>query len=224
LRLAVPSEFEKVIARRKDLPVFKGELVPIFQGIYSSRIELKERMRTMERLLTTAEKLSALARFLGLTDDDANIWRAWEPVLFNETHDQASGVMTDHVYEDVQRGYDFSQRLAEQVIDQRWNDIVGKIDTRGEGVPVVMFNPLGWERSDVAEVDLGFSGGVRSIGLVDATGHSVPVQILESTAYPAGGIEHARIAFIARDLPAMGWSVYHALVNAADGATAAPVS
>ena len=25
-------------------------------------------------------------------------WRAWEPALFNVTHDLASGVMTDHVY------------------------------------------------------------------------------------------------------------------------------
>ena len=42
----VPSEFEAVVAKRTDRPVFKGELNPIFQGTYSSRIELKEWMRT----------------------------------------------------------------------------------------------------------------------------------------------------------------------------------
>src|SRR5207244_9309265 len=52
LRLATPSEFEAVAERRTDRPVFKGEFNPIFQGIYSSRIELKARMRDMERRLT----------------------------------------------------------------------------------------------------------------------------------------------------------------------------
>ena len=45
MRLAVPADFEAVISRRTDRPVFKGELNPIFQGIYSSRIELKAWMR-----------------------------------------------------------------------------------------------------------------------------------------------------------------------------------
>src|SRR5579884_1696958 len=165
LRFGGPREFEQAVAGR-DLPVFKGELNPIFQGIYSSRIELKERMRTLERLLTTAEKLSAIASWLGAPADDTDLWRAWEPVLFNETHDQASGVMTDHVYQDVQRGYDFSQHLAGQLIDQSWDEVTAKIDTRGEGVPLVVFNPLGWTRTDTAEVEVSFTqGGVKRVGV-----------------------------------------------------------
>ena len=60
MRMAVPADFEAAIAGRTDRPVFKGELNPIFQGIYSSRIEFKAWMRLMERQLLTAEKLSAL--------------------------------------------------------------------------------------------------------------------------------------------------------------------
>ncbi len=41
IRMAVPAEFEAAIAGRTDRPIFKGELNPIFQGIYSSRIELE---------------------------------------------------------------------------------------------------------------------------------------------------------------------------------------
>ena len=66
MRMAVPADFEAAIAGRTDRPVFKGELNPIFQGIYSSRIELKAWMRLMERQLLTAEKLSVLAAWLGL--------------------------------------------------------------------------------------------------------------------------------------------------------------
>jgi hypothetical protein len=41
-----------------------------------------------------------------------------EPVLFNQTHELASGVMTDHLYKDTVSSYPFSKRLAEEIIDQ----------------------------------------------------------------------------------------------------------
>ena len=50
MRMALPSDFEAAVAERNDLPVFRGEFNPIFQGTYSSRIELKAWMR-----LTRAE-------------------------------------------------------------------------------------------------------------------------------------------------------------------------
>src|SRR5204862_1670737 len=77
LRLGVLSEFEEIAAKRTDRPVFKGELNPIFQGTYSSRIELKHEMRDMERRLLTAEKLGVIAGWLGSPIDDASLWRAW---------------------------------------------------------------------------------------------------------------------------------------------------
>src|SRR5579864_8116282 len=55
LRFGVPTDFESIVAQRDDRPVIAGELNPVFQGIYSSRIELKQWMRRVERTLTTAE-------------------------------------------------------------------------------------------------------------------------------------------------------------------------
>src|SRR5207237_747193 len=155
IRYAVPSEFAAVVARRSDKPVVTNDFNSIFQGTYSSRIELKQTTRQIEQLLLTAEKLSALASWLGTPSDQPMLWRAWEPVLFNQTHDLASGVMTDHVYEDTARSYDFSKRLAEEMIGSRWDAIARHIDTRGEGVPVIVFNPLGWPRTDIAEIEVG---------------------------------------------------------------------
>lgn len=224
LRLATPTEFEAAVLPRPgrpEWPVFKGELNPIFQGTYSSRIELKQWMRLTQQKLTAAEKLTCLARLLGAKMDDGLIWRGWEPVLFSETHDCASGVMTDHVYQDTVASYDFSDRLADQIIDDRWNDIAAKIDTKGnspaEGIPVVVFNTLGWTRSDIAELTVGFvADGVADVRLVDETGRQVPVQLSEEARYPGGGIQRMKISFIARDVPALGYATYHVLpVNAA---------
>jgi alpha-mannosidase len=214
IRLAVPAEFEAVISRITDRPVFKGELNPIFQGIYSSRIELKNWMRLTERQLLTAEKLSVIAGLLGSPADPSAIMESWEPVLFNETHDLASGVMTDHVYDDTVGSYAYSERRAGALVNAKWDVLTSRIDTRGPGAPVVVFNPLGWKRTDAASVDLGFGeGNVTGVAVTDAEGQTVPSQVVDSTRYGDGGLKTARVVFIARDIPALGFSIFHAAVS-----------
>jgi alpha-mannosidase len=216
LRIGVPTDFERTVAARTNLPVISGERNPLFQGIYSSRIELKQRMREMERWLTMAEKFGAIANWLGATTDDAMTWRAWEPVLFNVTHDLASGVMTDAVYEDTVRGYEFSQRLTGEMIETRLARVLPRIDTRGEGVPVVVFNTLGWPRTDAAEADVGLAGrGITNISLADSAGKIIPAQLLEAERYRDGALKRVKVAFLARDVPALGHCVYHVVPQAA---------
>lgn len=181
IRLAVPSEFEAAVSRRTDRPVLKGEFNPIFQGTYSSRIELKQRTRELERLLITAEELGVLERYLGRKVNDEILWKAWEPMLFNQAHDLMSGVMTDHVYEDTIRKYDFSRQIAQDELQSRLQDVVSRIDTRGEGTALVVFNSLSWPRTDIATANVGFSeSGVRDFKVVGPDGQPVPAQILES--------------------------------------------
>ena len=209
MRFGVPTDFEAATAARTNLPVITGERNPLFQGVYSSRIELKERMRNTERLLTTAEEFGALADWLGAPVDEGAIWRAWEPALFNVTHDLSSGVMTDDVYADTLRGYDFSQRLGESILEERLGSVLGRIDTRGNGVALVVFNPLGWTRSDVAEGEVNFTeSGVLDFELRDDLGKVVPAQILETDRFADGALRQVKFAFLARDIPALGHVVY----------------
>ena len=79
LRLAVPADYIAAVMQRPTAPtIVDGELNPIFQGIYSSRIELKQRTRALETLLTTAESLGALLGGLGIPTDQSTVWRARE--------------------------------------------------------------------------------------------------------------------------------------------------
>lgn len=212
LRFGVPTDFESVAAQRPPRPVVSGELNPVFQGVYSARIELKQWMRELERILAAAEKLSALASWLGSPADNGNLTRAWEPVLFNEAHDLASGTMVDKVYEDTIRGYQFSKSLGEEMVETNIAALASNIDTRSEGIPVVVFNSLGWPRSDLAEVDIGFSeAGNKAVELIGPSGEAVPIQFIEAERYSDGGIKHAKIAFIARDVPGIGYSLYQVI-------------
>ena len=123
----------KLRSQNASSQVVTGELNPIFQGIYSSRIEVKQWYRSLENVLTVAEKLGSLNNWLGMPFDLATVWRAWEPVTFNQTHDLASGVMVDKVYEDTMRGYEFAKRLGDELINTSLEKLISKIDTRGEG-------------------------------------------------------------------------------------------
>jgi len=210
IRFGVPTEFESAVLKRSDLPVFKGDLNPIFQGTYSSRIELKQWMRTDQRILTTAEKLAAIDQLLGVTSNPDPLWEAWEPVLFDETHDLASGVMTDHVYDDTIRNYQFAESAGNHLIDRAWNHIAGAIDTRGDGDAFVVFNTLSWARTDVAELTLAFTeDDVHGVRIVDDTGKEVPAQIVSAERARNGSIREAHVALLARDIPSMGYRVFH---------------
>ncbi len=223
LKLALPKDYEAAVAERPDRPVIAGELNPVFQGIYSTRIDIKQALRLSERLLTTAEKLSVIAGWLGAPVDRAAQERAWEPVLFNQAHDLASGVMVDKVYEDSLAGYNYAQRLAREMVDGYLDAIAARADTAGEGVPVIVFNTLGWPRTDVAEADVAFSEpGVQNFGLIDSAGKPVPVQFLTTQRNPDGGLRQARIAFLARQVPAMGYAVFHAVPGRAPARKNAP--
>ena len=211
IQLGTPTDFESLRAKYPfERPVIVGDLNPVFQGVYSTRIELKRWMRDMERTLTSAEKASVLAGRTSTSDREA-IERAWEPTLFNQTHDLSSGVMLDHVYEDTLAGYRFSKRLGDEILGSDLDALLSKVDTQGPGAPLAVFNFLGWDRSDYVEAEVGFSQPrVLGVEVKDASGNAVPVQVLASHSNGGdGGLSTATIAFIAHDVPAMGYTIYH---------------
>ena len=198
-KLALPADFEAAAGKRQDRPVISGELNPVFQGIYSSRIDVKQAIRNSERLLTSAEKLEVMASVLGKAASPQALNDAWEPLLFNETHDLTSGVMVDKVYEDCLQRYGQTREQAERSIHASLISIEARMNTAGR-----------------AEVEVPFSEpGVEEFAVFDANEQAIPVQFLKVLRNDYGGIRQARIAFLARDIPALGYAVYHAVPNVA---------
>lgn len=211
VRVSTPQEYECAVPPTGDWPVLRGEMNPIFQGTYSSRIELKQRTRLLETHLTDAEALGAVLSWLGVEGHADPLWDAWEPMLFNQAHDLMSGVMTDHVYEDTLAGYDRSQALAAETLDRRIGACVDRVDTRGPGIPLVVINTLPWERSELVFTDVDFvEPGARGIAIHGPSG-ARPVQIVEVRRNADGSLAAARIAFLAENVPPMGHAVYHAI-------------
>lgn len=214
LKIATPSEFFKEIEKYKDaLHTTADDFNPVFQGCYSARIEVKQLNRHLENLLYTGEFLNALApQALSKINRDF-LDEAWELVLFNHFHDVICGCHVDKVFEKVVDRYKQAEFMTRKVIQSSTQSILEQIDTSGEGIPVVVFNQLNWEREDVAEVQVGFTSmDVFELSVIDSKNEVVACQLEQIERYENGAIKQGKIVFIAK-VPSLGYEVYRVLPN-----------
>src|SRR5258706_12950104 len=134
---------------------------------------------------------------------------AWEPVLFNQFHDIICGSHLDEIYEHSLNRYYGAANTVNLATERALDALTAQIDTRGEGLPLVVFNPLAHERSDVVRCTVGLADEKWEwLALTDDQGSEIPLQIDEVHRYPDGTIKRANLIFIAR-VPSLGWRTYH---------------
>ncbi|MCX6344730.1 MAG: hypothetical protein NT018_06615 [Armatimonadetes bacterium] len=78
--------------------------------------------------------------------------------------------------------------------------LLRRINTNGSGVPIVVFNPLSWTRTDAVEVESPFEGECPYVQITDGAGKVYPARALGDRLY-----------FTARNLPALGYKVFWAV-------------
>ena len=213
----LPEPYLKGIAAANGaaLPVVKRELNFTFPACYTTQTAAKKNNRQMESLLVTAEKFSAIAAASGYRDyyPERDIDEAWKIVLRNQFHDILDGSSIGPVYDEVAGFYRQARQRAERALDFSLETISNAIDTRGEGFPVVVYNPLFWERTEPAFADIvvppdaktakPWAGTVR---LTDGDGKEIPVQVLEKRAQ--GDNTAFRVVFMAEGVPSLGYKLY----------------
>jgi alpha-mannosidase len=182
---SVSRFFESVAGKAVGLQVVKGDMNPVMRGTYSSRIRLKIRNREVENLLITAEKLSSICSLMGAEYPSEKLEEAWEKVLLNQFHDVICGSCVDPAFEQALQWYAESERIANRIIDEGLDFLSGKIGTsKVEGKPVLVFNPLGFDRRDIVKLRLTFvKPGVKSVRVFDDEGREIPVQLSEKKYY-----------------------------------------
>lgn len=213
--LSTPSSFfRSVEAAKRTLPTVSGEFNPVFQGVYGSRIGIKQKNREAENLLLTAEKFAVLASILGSDYPEVDLKEATRLLLFNHFHDIICGCGVDEIYEDAVKKFEESMKISKWTLKDSFERITERIDTQGEGTPVVVFNPLSWARTDVAKVEVSFvKPGVKVFSIKDHVGKNVPFQVTEEERYPDNTLKLARVAFLAQNVPAMGYKTYFVITK-----------
>jgi alpha-mannosidase len=203
--------FKKIEDARADMPVVQKELNFTFPACYTTQAEAKRSNRASETLLLEAERVSALAVASGFRDyyPERDIDEAWKIVLRNQFHDILDGSSIGPVYDDVAGFYREARARARRALDFSLETIFGNVETRGEGVPIEVFNPLFWERNETAAADVALPFAPAALKVLSPSGETVPVQVLERKADPTE--THFRVVFQAKDMPPFGYRVYRAV-------------
>lgn len=181
-----------------DLPVFKGEMNPIFDGCYTSHADIKRYNRLAERRLLEAETACALAALAdpAFAARQADmIEPAWHAVLFNQFHDIFDGCAIHSTYGLACDQLAESSEVAQEITVSCLKHISSPLREESKR-SFAVWNLLGQARDDLARIPLpeGWSG----CEVTDSAGHAVPSQI-----------EGREVWFLAHQVPALGYQIYH---------------
>ena len=204
----VADYIDLLLTEKKDFPVVAREFNNVLWGIYTTQVDMKRHNRQAEQLLLNAEKMSELAVFFGFRDyyPNRDITEAWKIALLHQAHDFAAGSGIGPIYADAARQYQEVFERGHRALDFSLQNLGLQVDTRGEGVPVVVYNPQSWDRSDLVTAEVSaFSLPSRMVAVHGQ--ESVPVQVLKP-ASKAGDRETATVVFVAQKVPQMGLKLY----------------
>ena len=211
--------FADVLAPRDDLPVYSGDLgnpsqasagEGNFAGSCSSEGRNKQRNRRAENVLLTAERFATMSVYFQRKPcfDRVDFDKAWKLVLRHQFHDELPGTCRGRVFEDNARDYDYVEQSMAAVLDHALGEIGARVDTRGEGAPILVVNPLSWTRTEAVTIDLRLNACPKLLVIEDGEGRPMPTQVLE--VREEGHFWIARVLFLAGDIPSLGFKLFRA--------------
>ncbi|MBS7654278.1 alpha-mannosidase [Candidatus Bathyarchaeota archaeon] len=138
----------KIEEKSLSVPTINDELQFTFDGCYTTHGDIKRYNRLCEALLVDAEILCSLADIY----HQDRLRETWLKMLFNQFHDilDGSGSAEAYVYPRM-----LAQEVieaSEEIINSAIKTLSDKIDFSKDGLPVVVFNTLSWDRLDVVKV------------------------------------------------------------------------
>ena len=189
-----------------DVPVWDDELyLEYHQGTYTTQSNMKKFNRLSEIKLTNAEKFSSLSHLLYHGKySSADLEEAWQGVMLNQFHDLLPGSGIREIYIDAMKTYKHSLDIADFTGNEALKNIADNINTSfaKDGKPVVVFNPLSWNRKDIVRLELS-EGDLSYYAVYNSDGKEIPSQLINDDTYKN------TILFIADDVPSYGYKVYY---------------
>ncbi|NET02993.1 MAG: alpha-mannosidase [Sphaerospermopsis sp. SIO1G1] len=144
----------------QGLPVWEDELYLEFhRGCYTTHADQKFFNRKSEHLLYQAELFATLATAIyGCEYPKMEIETAWKKVLFNQFHDILPGSSITQVYQDALPEWEDVQKVGNRILDDALRAIASHITLpqppQQNSIPIIIFNSLNWERSEVVSLTL----------------------------------------------------------------------
>ena len=218
--VATSDQFFRDIENSPELPTIRTESwMDVWTGSYESRVRGRQLSRKAECLMLAAETLSAMAsHYMGFPNLETQLREAWYTLLINHHHDPQMAPMFEGLFPEVLRRYEDALWQIEHITARALGVMANHVHTDEQpGLPIIVFNTLGWQRDVVVEVPLQNvncwlrpkASPQRPKGslpkVVDATGKAIPVQLGEK--HHDG--QPINLTFLAERLPGCGWQTFY---------------
>ncbi len=193
------------VAGKISIPTWDDEMYLEFhRGVYTTQAAMKRNLREAPEWTLDAEKAASLAWLDGDTYPGDELTGAWKKITFNDFHDLAAGSGIGVIYQDAQKDFDQVRWATNEISSKALATIASHVDTRVPGgVPVFVFNPLGWSRTGDVNVDVQMPAPAESVYVLDSHGVVLPSEIVSRDA--ATSTFHLLVQ--ARDVPSLGYEV-----------------
>lgn len=206
--LATPDEcLDYLDSLRNDkFQVWDGELPMRSHGVgsYTSWGLLKRWNRKTELLADAAEKASALSHWLGARPYPTQQLRdAWVRMLWQQHHDGITGTSILAANDISYNEYYLANKQFAQELRASVGAITALMDTQAEGLPLVVYNPLSQERTDVVEAEVDCAAEPSGVRVFGPDGQEVLSQVL---SYDSKG--HRLRLLFAATVPSLGCAMY----------------
>ncbi|MCA1595063.1 MAG: glycosyl hydrolase-related protein [Chloroflexi bacterium] len=238
VRHSTLTEYVRSIqASTPTLWVHRGEMREdrggsVLAGVLSTRLYLKQANSESETALERiAEPMAAFSFLHGHHYDRDLFSYAWKRLMWNHPHDSICGCSVDQVHREMMPRFSEVTQVAEELASRAAHSLADLVDA--EGPALVVFNTLGFERTDLVETTVDFPLGPptregrrpsdvtlpSTFLLLDQEGSEVCYQVsdVETTAITVLSpvelplvqwIKRFKIKFVADDVPPLGFRTY----------------
>jgi alpha-mannosidase len=191
-----------------SIPTWKSEMYfEYHRGVMTTQANHKRNMRESEIWTLDAEKYASLAWLQGKSYPANEFTDAWKKITFNQFHDLAAGSGIGVIYREAQNDYDQVRWATNEISQKALHTLTADVDTKvAAGVPVIVYNPLAWERSGPVMVDVQFpAAAAGGATVMDAANHILPSKVLHSDSKT----NTYHLLVDVKDVPSLGYSLLH---------------
>jgi len=189
------------------VPTWKDELYfEYHRGIFTTQAAHKRNMRASEVATIGAEELASLAWLNGRAYPADDLTESWKKITFNQFHDLAAGSGIGVIYKDAQRDYTEVFHSDREITDNSLKTLAGGVDTRVKGdTPLLVFNPMGWARSETVSLSVQLPDAAEGVRILDAHEKPLISQVLSMDS----GTHRFDVLARVNGIPALGYAVLH---------------
>ena len=207
--IAIPSEFHSALKKsRKKFGIVENYefLGPpdLFPGTFSNRPKLKQQIRFLENQFYLTELFSTLSNLLNNTPyPKEEITKAIKRILCCDFHDGITGVHIDAAYDNIMKQLKLTELQLKRLFKSALSYFIKNIDTSNilkEDIPLLIFNPLSWERTSIERINL--SSKIKEFIILNQNGKQIPYQKEKINE------EKKSYIFLAKDIPPIGYALY----------------